>query len=1233
MNDRSVADAEQPEDAAPPPAEFGVVGIGASAGGIAALKTFFDSVPHDSGMAYVVILHLSPDHDSQLAEVLQSGTPMPVIQVRERQRIERDHVYVVPPNRKLTVADGAIDVSEIQGIEERRAPVDMFLRRLAQSHRDRAVGVILSGTGSNGSMGIKRVKELGGLCIAQEPSEAEYADMPRNSIATGLIDFVLPVAQIAPKILSYKRHSMAATPADGAVTEEQALVDIFAQLRVRTGHDFTNYKRSTVMRRIERRRTVHELPSLGAYASYLRDNRSEARALLKDLLISVTSFFRDPQAWVALERDVLPRLFADRGPADHLRVWVAGCATGEEAYSVAMLLSELAPDPISGPALQIFATDIDETALAKARAGLYSLPDVADLSPERLRRFFVKDGEGYRVRREPREMVLFASHNLIKDPPFLHLDLITCRNLLIYLNRPAQERVLKVFHFGLNPNGYLFLGTSESVEEAGDLYLPVDKEHHVFQSRVLDTRPLPPVAGSPVPPPRIPIDDPTASPLRERLSYQELHLRLLERYAPPSALVDEEYDVLHLSESVGRYLHVAGGEPSNNLLKLVRPELRLDLHSTLSQAVQRRASTRSAGISLQIDGKPERVNLVARPVFREHDSGRGLLVVLFEPADSEPPPATPVASAPAGVEPIARQLEDELMRIRSQLRATVEQHTLQQEELRASNEELQAMNEELRSSSEELETSKEELQSVNEELTTVNQELKIKIDELSQANNDLRNLMNSTDIATVFVDRGLNVKLFTPRARALFNLIPADAGRPLLHITHRLRYAEMLDDIEQVLDTLGTLEREVQSIDGATYIARALPYRTAEDQIAGVVLTFTDITERKRAEHALGANQERMRLVVDSVRGYAIITFDTDGVIQTWNEGARELFGYSEQEAIGQHSALIFTPEDRARGAPALEMAQARTEGRAIDERWHLRKDGTRCYISGVMAPLVSGGTLLGYTKVARDLTQRQRSEEELRQSREELEARVRERTRELAQANEALRREIAERRQSEAVRVGLLRQLVTAQENERRRISRELHDQLGQQVTALGLKISALKSASLPPPAQEQVDTLTRIVAQLDSDLEFLVWELRPTALDDLGLQDALSDYVASWGRYFEVPAQFHVRGMGSAKRLPQETETVLYRIAQEALNNVAKHAHAKSAELILERRGAEVLLIVADDGDGFDPQHLPSGKGLGLISMRERAALVGGSIEIESARGRGTTLYVRLPAADSTL
>lgn len=1216
--------------------EFVVVGIGASAGGIQAIRQFFEGVPADSGIAYVVILHLSPDHDSHLAEVLQVAAPIPVSQVVDQVEVVPDHVYVIPPDKSLTMEDGLLSVSPRLSIEERRAPVDIFFRTLAQSRGRMAVSVILSGTGANGSMGLKRIKELGGLTLVQKPEDAEFTDMPLHSLATGLVDQVLPVADMPAAIIAYRdwleRLKLPSTRADHSEIDEHALRDIFTELRVRTGHDFSNYKRATILRRIARRMSLQRLFTMSEYAHFLREHRHESEALLKDLLISVTNFFRDREAFEKLRTTLIPKLFAGKGEGDYIRVWTAGCATGEEAYSIAMLLAEHAMSLSEPPNIQLFATDIDESAIAIAREGVYSLNDAADVSQERLRRFFVKEGERYRVRKELRDLVLFANHNIIKDPPFSHLDLLCCRNVLIYLNRAAQRRAMEVMHFALNPGGYLFLGSSESVEGAGELFVAVDKEAFLFQSRAMTTRtivvPLPELALPAAGDRRLIEARHSVLQVRERMSAADLHQRLLEALAPPSVVVNAEYEIVHLSPRAGRYLQHAGGEPSNDILKLIRPELRIELRTALYQSSQQRSNVEAPAVHIGIDNQQAAIRLVVRPVLDLEDTARGFFLILFEEdAAGVVNPRTPVV--PLTSTDTTRQLEDEVSRMKGQLRATIERHETQAEELKASNEELQAMNEELRSSAEELETSKEELESTNEELRTVNQELKIKVEEQTRTNDDMQNLVNSTEIGTIFLDRSSRIKLFTPPAREIFTLIPADRGRVLSDISSALVDVDVHAEIERVLERLERVEREVVTKHGRWYLMRVLPYRTSEDRIDGITLTFVEITARRRAEQGLRASETRSRLLIESVSDHAIFTMDKQGLVDSWNPGATRLFQYDESEILGQPSDILFTQEDRDSGIPAYEREHARDDGGAPDERWHLRRDGSRFFASGIVSPMRDDhGYQVGFVKVARDLTEQKRWEEALQRAHDELETRVKDRTAELAAANLALDGELRERQQTAERIRGLLRRLITIQEDERRRIARDLHDHLGQQVAALGLRVDGLaqmakNDAALTTAADAARETITK----LDRDLDFFTWELRPATLDDFGLTATLANFVREWSKEFGIVAEFHGDDLKGAK-VPFEAEINLYRIAQEALNNTYKHASATQVNVVVERRSNDLVLVLEDNGHGFQASQLSSSidRGIGIIGMHERAALIGGVLEIETG-ATGTTVFVRVP------
>jgi two-component system, chemotaxis family, CheB/CheR fusion protein len=952
--------------------QFLVVGIGASAGGINALQKFFENVPDNSGMAYVVILHLSPNYDSKLAQVLQLVSKIPVQKVEEKTKIHPDQVYVIPPDKSLKMVDGHITVNPINTIEERRAPVDIFFRTLADTHHEHAIAVVLSGTGANGSMGLKRIKENGGTAFVQNPREAEYNEMPRNSIATDLVDAVLPVADIPGKLIAYKQglNSVRTIPEKKTNEEEQekAIREILTHLRVRTGHDFTNYKRATLLRRIERRLSVHNLPDLVSYSKFIRETNNEPQALLKDLLISVTNFFRDGKAFEYIEANVIPKILEGKNAEDKIRIWVAGCATGEEAYSLAILFAEKLFNTTDTPTVQIFATDIDEDALAVARDGVYSINDAADVSPDRLRRFFTKENDDYKIRRELREMILFANHNIIKDPPFSKLDMVTCRNMLIYLNQIAQTRAIQTIHFGLNPGGFLFIGSSESIDSSPELFVQVSKEHYVYQSRQVALRPIP---VSDIQPSfrfgmsRIQETGTQERKALERITYNDLHQQLLEKYAPPSVVVNSEFDLVHLSDRAGKYLAYSGGEPSNNILKLIRPELRLELRSGLYQALQNKANLELKNLKFALDGSEIPLNILIRPVFGPNEISRGYILVIFDEQGSfDSDGSTENVETPF---PVAHQLEEELVRSKAQLRGSIEQYEVQAEELRASNEELQAMNEELRSSAEELETSKEELQSINEELTTVNQELKIKIEELSQSNANFQNLINSTDIGTIFLDRSMRVNLFAPAIRNVYNLISNDIGRPLSDISHRLVDVDVLTDAETVLDKLQNIEREVKTTDNRVFLMRIFPYRTSDDRINGVVITFIDISRRKKAELEVLRSESNLRTVMDSILDYAIITFDTALIINGWNIGAQKIFGYTADEIKGKPVHSLFTPEDNENKVPEDEVMRVLEMGRADDERWHVKKDGSRFYASGIVSGLKEGQS--GFVKIARDMT------------------------------------------------------------------------------------------------------------------------------------------------------------------------------------------------------------------------------------------------------------------------
>ncbi|RST48579.1 PAS domain S-box protein [Variovorax sp. DXTD-1] len=982
-----------------------VVGLGGSAGSIEAVGEFLEATPADTGMAFVVVLYLPAAHEHALVQVLARSTRMRVVPVGGRERIERDTVYVVPPGKTLRTRGELIELAALPPGQARHMAVDFFFRTLADTHGPHAISVVLSGVDSDGTIGIKRIKERGGLTVAQDPQETRHSGMAQSAIATGMIDWVLPAREMGERIHAYYRIERQlklppeqlpngeddASPAPDV--DEAAFREVLAFVRSRSGRDFANYKRATVLRRIGRRMQVNGVSDLAAYLDCLRTRPGEAGALLQDMLISVTNFFRDGECFSALE-GMVHELFRNKTSADTIRVWVVACATGEEAYSIAMLLSEYARSLESPPSIQIFATDLDEDAVRAAREGVYPLVSEADVSEDRLRRFFIREQRGYRVRRELREMVLFAVHDVLKDSPFSRIDLVTCRNLLIYLNREAQARVFETLHFALVPGGRLFIGASEAVDEDSPLFAVLDKKHRIYAHRhapkatlpvptgrssaalALDVkRALPVIPGAAF----AQLQRGALAPLSDgrSMTWGELHLRLLDRLAPPSILLDSNHEMLHVSPAATAFLHFSGGEPSRNVLRAIVPDLKAELQTALYHVNERRQPVEVAPVRVRLGQAQAEVSLHVIPV---EEIGGGLLVLLRqgEPAVGHGSIVVPRVDA----EPIAEHLEREVMRLKSQLRETVEQYETSTEELKASNEELHAMNEELHSATEELETSREELQSINEELTTVNHELKSKVDDLGQANSDMLNLMDATAIATVFLDREFRVTRFTPSAVAIFKLIATDVGRPLSDLTTPLDYPQLAADARKVLETLQPSEREVGDSAGNWYLARVRPYRTIEDRIAGVVLTFVDITERKEAQESLRQSQERFSAIVNQA-SVGVAQTRLDGEITFANTCYHELMGYGENELAGVSALDLVHAADK----PAISALFARLaqHGEPFQsESRNVRKDGSFIWLHKSVTVLTNaGGKPDSALIVCSDISERKAAEEALRESEE----------------------------------------------------------------------------------------------------------------------------------------------------------------------------------------------------------------------------------------------------------
>jgi two-component system, chemotaxis family, CheB/CheR fusion protein len=902
---------------------FPLVAIGASAGGVKALQRIFEKIPADTGACFVVIVHLDPERESHLSDIIAARTSMSVTMVESSVPLVPNSVYVIPPNRRLQITDHEIGTYEFDEPRGLRTPIDFFFRSFADQHGD-GFAIVLSGAGADGSVGVKAVKEAGGIVMVQDPQDAEYASMPRSAIATGVADLVLPIAELAeqlPQLISRKVHLRAQTFAEG---EEEVLRRVLGYLRARTGHDFSKYKHSTVQRRVTRRMQLSRKETLEEYYIFLRENVEEVQGLFADLLISVTTFFRDGDAFQLLADRVIPRLFEDKEAGDFVRVWIPGCATGEEAYSICMLLLEEAARYENPPEIQIFASDLDSAALAIAREGRYPTSIEADVSEERLRRFFVREGQYFRIRREVRDLVLFATHSLLKDPPFSRLDMISCRNLLIYLDRDLQHQVIGTFNYALLPGGYLFLGSSESADSPPLLFRPVDRDARIFQATERPSDKLPVLPRITITPrlPEWPVARTQPSPAQTETS---LHRQALEDIAPPSVLVDERYYIVHLSETAGRFLQHPGGGLTSDITELARPELRVDLRSALHRAFEQSQPSLSLPIAVRFNGNAHRVYLQVKPVPSQ-DHARHVLIIFIEGGPIENAiEGDPAAEEGRSVAETIQQLRDELQATRARLKASREEEEAANEELRAANEELQSINEEYRSTAEELETSKEELQSINEELQTLNNELKLKLESVSRAHNDLQNLMAATDVGTLFLDSHLRIKRLTPRVADLFNITTNDEGRSITDFTHRLDYDSLPADAQDVLKNLVPVEREVQSSSGTWFLMRLRPYRTLDDKIEGVVATFVDVTERRLAEEALRSSETRLKLA----REASDLGIQDHNVLagEFWlDERARSLWGIKPDEKVT--AELLWSrvhPED---------LPQARSAfGKALDPR------------------------------------------------------------------------------------------------------------------------------------------------------------------------------------------------------------------------------------------------------------------------------------------------------------
>lgn len=895
-------------------AGFPIVGMGASAGGLEAFEKFFIHMPPNRGIAFVLIPHLAPTHASILTDLLGRYTKMNVVEVKDGMKIEPNSVYVIPPNKVMSIHDGIFKLSKPEEPHGLRMPIDSFFRSLAADRKEKAICIILSGSGSDGTLGLKAISEAGGLSIVQEPATAQYDGMPKSAIDTGLVDFILPVEKMPEQLMTYVKyvHPKKVKKVPIALDKDSKLLkDIIMTLRTKTGHDFSLYKKSTILRRITRRMNIHDITDTALYLRYLQEHPDEVKMLLKEFLISVTSFFRESEAFGVLKKKIFPMLLKNKPENYTIRVWVPGCATGEEAYSVAIILKEYIEEHRRNFRIQIFGTDIDEDAIATARAGIYPSNISIDVNQERLRRFFVKEDNTYRIKKDIRESVIYAVQDVTRDAPFTKMDLISCRNLLIYFDTELQNKILPLFHYSLNPDGVLFLGPSESIGGHTNLFTTLDKKWKFFKCRKTVSLPRAIIH----PEPALIHGDISVSMKPEVRKTAEAGIEeiaqkiLLKKFTPPCVIIDEKGDILYIHGRTGKYLEPARGRATLNIVDMAREGLQFELLSTIRTITSRRKEVTYEGLQVKTNGGVQAVNLIVKPID-EPEVKQKLFLVVFEDV-------LPVRQGKAGREKSKQgqkydkrisSLGRELQYTKGKLKDTIEEQQAYMEELKSANEEMQSTNEELQSTNEELETSKEELQSVNEELITVNSELQSKIDQLSRSESDMKNLLDNIKAGIIYLDGNLHIKRFNMEATRVFNMIKTDIGRPILDIVSGLTYENFIADAQEVLDKLIPKKIEVQTKDKNWYLMQIIPYRTLENVIDGVVVTFTDVNAVKHAEEKgrqreLNITQIALKYVeaiVETVRE-PLVVLDSDLRVISANQSFYKIFRVDKAETVGRH--------------------------------------------------------------------------------------------------------------------------------------------------------------------------------------------------------------------------------------------------------------------------------------------------------------------------------------------
>ena len=960
---------------------FLIVGMGASAGGLETFNQFFEAMPENPGMAFVLVQHLDPTHKSLMVDLIKRHTQMEISEVVDHTEVQPNHIYVIPPNKDMAIFKGVLHLMEPTMARGFRKPIDNFLRSLAADQMDRAVGIILSGTGTEGTLGLKQVKGQGGLSIVQKPDTAKYDGMPRSVIAADAHDFILPIKEMPEMLIKYAKNrkfglEKTTTKID---TTKNLLEKIFIVLRNETGCNFGDYKSSTVIRRIDKRMALNQIDKLENYLKYLQKDREEVLKLFKELLIGVTNFFRDTEAYEALQKAIIPEILDKKKDGETIRIWVAGCSTGEEAYSLAILFDEEIGKCGKNLKVQIFASDLDGDSINLARQGIYPETIATDVGAKRLFRYFIKNQATFRIKKEIRDQIIFAEHNLVKDPPFSKQDLVSCRNLLIYLNQEAQKRVFTIFHYALKPDGILFLGSSESLGELANIFEVIDRKNKIFRHKNVVTAKVPDISQLFREQGQIVLENSLPIKFQPRENLAEVTERLLlAKYAPACAIINNEGDAVYFLGNTGKYLQPSPGEAKLNIVDMAREGLKTDLRALIVKVRKSKKTEISKGVNVKTNGNYQNITLQITPL-EPLNTFEGFYMITFEDIDN-------VKISHLEVTPVKPQeiseihaLEQELTATKEYLRSTIEELEVSNEELKSSNEELQSSNEELQSTNEELETSKEELQSVNEEIITINTELTSKIDELALAYDDMNNLLASTDIGTVFLDTDLNIKRFTPPMTKIINLIQTDIGRPITHLSSNLGYDGLENDIKQVLKKLVPITSSVQSSDGTWYKMEILPYRTSENMIEGVVITFVDITHEKQLADELKSAKKSYEDLLEMSKTI-VYTQDKDLKYTSIGDNIQPNFQFAKM--VGKKDSDFYSKKDASR-LEKIKM-EVLKKGKAIRERIDLTIGKTTFLYDLLVRPVYLNDAMEGIACTLIDITELHEAKKELAEIKKE---------------------------------------------------------------------------------------------------------------------------------------------------------------------------------------------------------------------------------------------------------